>query len=144
MIRSVCRRMLLTITLLLGAAPVLWARPAWEKPLPSQTPHTRASEIALIEGTPARGFVKLQPVLATAPTMEAALQELRRQAWRVRADAVIEFTFESRQGHMGGGTLDAPADGQQHGKGTAYGSTTQEVVAKGWAVQWQEETRDEG
>lgn len=82
--------------------------------------------IELIEGTPKdRKFQKIVPVWATALKMPDAIKKAKKDAYKVGADAIIEFQF---------GTRDASSFGA--GGNIAFGSHSLAPVVQGWAVKW--------
>lgn len=84
--------------------------------------------IELIEGTPKRKFQKLAPVWSS-DWMEAALKDVKTQAYKKGADAIIEFKVESQVVQQAGGGLTAAMG--------IYSSSEQTYpIVKGWAVKW--------
>lgn len=88
----------------------------------------KADQVEIIEGTPKRKFVKIQPVLAYGG-MDAAVKYIKKMTAKVGGNAVIQVETGTEMVSSSAGGLNSLFG--------YYGSSTAPVpFIKGWAVRW--------
>lgn len=134
--------------------------PAFQNPPPAfnqNAGYTSQDDIQLIEGEPNQQFVKLQPIMARGEKMDNVVRELRRSAYKLRADAIINFKVESKKREYIGGKHSAqsgelgtsrPDASELSAAGSTstggfYGESRDEIVLTGWAIQWTKNPSDQ-
>lgn len=140
--------------LILGSLSVL----ALPLPSPAQVIHhvRERDRIQIYETQPTRKHVRLGPVWATDTTMEGALKKLRRQAVKLKADAIAGVKVTTHSTEVEGLQINGldqlnAGDRQRHdpdrrrrdnpnddeGLNIEWGGVNQpQPVIEGWAIRW--------
>ncbi len=123
-------RELILVTLLIISMPSYAATAVHKKSKPLRILNEQIESVQIIEGTPKKKFEKLQPVWASASSMPMALKKLKKQAYKLGGNAIINFKTSTQQVEESAGAINDFF-------GYYGSSSTAQPVVEGWAVKLQ-------
>ncbi len=146
------RSIFLVGTLCLGILVTSGSLQAQENPpLHGAALKEKEAELPILEGLPTRPYQKIAPVWASHISMESTMKDIRKQAAKIDADAVIDVRVKTEKlqntqadpGFWGGpvgwdgwGPWGGVWGGASYWGGYATSHTYTQPVVSGWAVKW--------
>lgn len=143
--------MLILLFPLGGAMSQDQADPELPKHLHGKALKAKEASLEILRGRPERPFKRLAPLWASRGSMESTMKELRKQAAKIGADAVMDVRVKTQKmettdydpgwwGEPGWGGGLGPYGGVWGGVGYwggyAQSHTYNQPVVTGWAIQW--------
>lgn len=140
------------LCLTLGIGLEAWSQNTKPPKLHGKALKAKMASIEILNEKPLRDYTRLGPLWASKSNMERTMKELRKQAAKMGADAVIDLRVRTEKlqstsydpgwwgpGYGGGfGSYGGYWGGMGYWGGYAQAHTYTQPVVTGWAIRWNE------